>query len=222
MKKIRYTIFSVISMFIGIGLISAKECVTCGTDSLPIPAQIPKFVSGGITFLQILIPVILILVGMVQFMKAMASGEDKTQRDAVSSFIRSIVAGVVIFLVVALVKFVFINFLGSDGADTVSCISCFMDSDTCIKSTCPDRDSSVNPTTISTPKKDCSDYVVTSEGCPSTSESGQSCKTVATSGSSIPSCKKACSMLSSSECSSRSDCSWRASGNSGSLGCYDK
>ena len=248
MKKIKYLLFLLITFLTSMPFVKASECMYCSSDSMGIPALIPKFVSNGITFFQLLIPVILIIVGMVQFTKAMASGEDKVMSESVRSFIRSIAAGIAVFLLVAIVRTVFSTFLGSDGQNTLKCVSCFMnfDENSCSISACPVRPqacSGLNETECKktagctyknnkcvydsnykpgyTAKKDCNEYIVKSEGCPTKSASGQLCKTI-NDGHGNPICRTACSTLSSNECNKRDDCTYGSTGGSSSVSCHDK
>lgn len=250
MKKIKYLLVMLLTSITSISFVSAAECMYCSDDALGIPALIPKFVSNGITLFQVLIPVILIIVGMVQFMKVVASGEDKVAKESVNSLVRSIVSGIVVFLLVAIVRTVFSTFLKTEGRNAMKCVSCFMNynSTNCNIAACPIRpqecsglkeaacnnkkgckfedgkcvfDNSYNPgETVA--KRDCNDFVYSTEGCPKTAPSGQKCKVVNISGSSTPVCLKKCSYLERSECSSRPDCEWRASSSSSTPKCYDK
>lgn len=139
--------------FIGFSNIYAYEdtCITCGSESLSIPVGIPNFVSKLITFAQIMVPVLIIVVGMVKYVKAVTSGDDKVIKETNSSFIRSLIAGVSIFLLFAIVKFAF-SLLGPEGTSTMACVNCFMTGE-CNEVACPDRGQ--KPGTV---KMSCTDY----------------------------------------------------------------
>ncbi len=143
-KKINYSLF-ISALFLMFTSVSAKtiarSCVTCGADALEFPAALPKFVSALITLAQILVPVILIVTGMVRYIKAVASGDDKVVSQVNSSFIKSIIAAVSVFLLVTIVKFSFSVYDKANGTnDTNSCVSCFVNNE-CTETACTSRSS---------------------------------------------------------------------------------
>lgn len=139
-KNLIYILFSLSLIFLCLGNVSAAgSCISCGADTLPIPEGIPNFISKLITLVQIMVPVVLIVVGMVKYLKVVTSGgDDKYIKETNASFIRSLVTGAAIFLVVAVVKFAF-SLLGSDGESTLGCVSCFISGDNCYQTACLDR-----------------------------------------------------------------------------------
>ena len=143
-KLIKYMLL--INLFIGYDVVSAetltRECVKCGSGALPIPAMIPSFVAGLITLAQVLTPIILIVTGLIKYTKAVTSGEDKVTSEVNRSFIRSVIAAIMVFLIIALVKFVFrtVNKNTDDTTYSKSCVTCFITGD-CPSTTCPDRSS---------------------------------------------------------------------------------
>lgn len=159
-KVMKYIIFLVISIYLNINFVSALsgDCVVCGGSGIAIPIAFPRFISNIIRLIQILVPVIIILVAMFDFFKAVINGDEKVFKETTSAFIKKIIAGVVIFLVIAIVKVAF-SVIGDEGKNALSCVSCFFDADTCIQEVCPDRKESF--------KINCSTY--TKEECESNS-----------------------------------------------------
>ena len=141
-KKIDYSLFMGILFLIGTG-VSAKtitrSCVTCGSGALEFPAALPSFVSSLVTLAQVLVPIILIVTGMVRYIKAVSSGEDKVVSQINGSFIKSIIAAVSVFLIVTIVKFSFSVYDSANGtSDTNSCVSCFINNE-CTEAVCSSR-----------------------------------------------------------------------------------
>lgn len=172
MKKMKYIIFSGLITFLGMNSIHAGDmCAICGPETLPIPIGIPNFVSKLITLVQVAVPVIIIIIAIINYTKAVASGDDKVIKETNSSFIRSLITGVAIFLVVAIVKFAF-GLLGTEYSSYLNCISCFLSGEEyCSKDVCPDRDGN---TTAGSKIKSCSYY--TSEGtCPTKDDNNNLC-----------------------------------------------
>lgn len=143
MKKFKYILFSLVLLFIGMSpILAANNCAVCGSDALPIPVKIPLFVSKLITLAQISVPIIIIITAMIRYFKVVTSGDDKTAKEANSAFVRSLITGVSIFLVVAIVKTAF-NIVGNDASSSLNCVSCFV-SGNCQTKACPERSTSNN------------------------------------------------------------------------------
>ena len=100
------------------------KVVYCGTKENKIPAGLPKFTSNIVKIIQFLIPVALIIFGMYDFAMAVIASDEKKMKDASGKFVRRLIAGVLIFLVVAIVKLGF----GLIKTDTnyLGCINCFV------------------------------------------------------------------------------------------------
>ena len=107
--------------------------VTCRGLRAPIDAMIPTFISNIVTLVQIAIPVILIFLGMLDLGKAVTSNDEKQMKEAQKTLIKRIIYAVLIFFVIAIVKFVF-GMLDDAGGETKtsdtggkhSCINCFI------------------------------------------------------------------------------------------------
>ena len=99
---------------------------------------IPSFITKAIKVLQIAIPIILVVLGMVDLGKAVTSNDEKQMKEAQKTLIKRVIYAVLIFFIVALVKFVFgllANSKGDNGSSgsAANCIDCFInyDKDTC-------------------------------------------------------------------------------------------
>ena len=77
---------------------------------------------------------------MVRFLTAMASGDEKGIKEKTSAFIRSLIAGVAVFLVVAIVQTAFglLQQADPDKNSYVSCVNCFINGD-CEEEKCVER-----------------------------------------------------------------------------------
>ena len=210
-KNLKYILFTLSTMLI---ITNVKaDCVVCGADTIPIPEALPNFVSKLIMLVQILVPVILIVTGMIRYAKVVFSGEDKVATETNRSFIRSAIAAVSIFLIISIVKFVFnaidkTNAGGEyDNIYSESCISCFINGD-CETTFCPERDEDLQEykdRVLKTAKKGCSDYGL--DECPDKAKDGIACTDRAVmKGSSALKCAKACKYLGTKACSERMDC----------------
>lgn len=87
-----------------------------------------QFVGYGLLAVKVLVPIIIIIFGLIDFAKAMASGDDKAIKGAASSLIKRLILGVVIFFIPTIVNLVFMvidNFVGDLSAAN-SCKACLL------------------------------------------------------------------------------------------------
>ena len=87
-----------------------------------------QFVGYGLFALKILVPLIIIIFGIVDFAKAIASSDDKAIKSASMSLFRRLIVGVCIFFIPTIVKVVFDlidNVADLDGI--TECEECLLD-----------------------------------------------------------------------------------------------
>ncbi len=83
-----------------------------------------------IIIIQFSVPLLLVILGTIDLFKAIAGSDNKTEKTAISSFMKRLIYGVVIFLVPFLVRLVLKvlndNILNNQTeVDTMSWLSCF-------------------------------------------------------------------------------------------------
>lgn len=103
--------------------------VSCGDGAIVVDSMIPNFVSTIVTIIKIVIPIILIVLGLIDLGKATIAQKDDEIKKAQMTFVKRIIAAVLVFFVVAIVQLVFglLNRSGSDNGNAVnSCIDCFI------------------------------------------------------------------------------------------------
>ena len=114
-KKINY-ILSFVSLFaLGISNVLAGSFYEESEGTLSIcgfsdmSPRVPMFTSGLYTIIKIFVPIILVIMGMTDFLRAvMASDEDKISKTK-KTFITRLIAAVIVFFAMAIVQFVFSN-----------------------------------------------------------------------------------------------------------------
>lgn len=132
-KKISYLCTFLIGFIITNNVLAAGFDVgtgkVCGVSDMP--KTIPVFTKNLYTIVMILVPIILIIMGMIDFMKAvMASDEDKMKKSQ-KTFITRIIAAVIIFLILTVVKFVFKALDKNNSNGFVNCINCIISNKNC-------------------------------------------------------------------------------------------
>lgn len=125
MKKLNKLLIVLLLIF-GINGVKAEgyATVSCGLVD-GIPAALPAFTTNIINIVKILVPVILIILGMIDFAKAVASSDEKVLKDSRTKFVRRIIGAIAVFVVIAVIQLIF-NMIGGDSSnEMLSCINCF-------------------------------------------------------------------------------------------------
>lgn len=150
MKKIKYLIIPIliINLFFSFNYsVKAEDTnavyntntISCGSAQ-GIPEGIPTFSRNAINALKVLVPIILIVLGMIDMLRAVTSNDEKSMKEATNRLIKRVIAAVLIFFVIALVQFVIRTVAksteGTSGTnsedventtnDITSCITCFI------------------------------------------------------------------------------------------------
>lgn len=108
--------------------------ISCG-DVKGIPENLPVFTRRVINVVKVLVPVVLVIMGMIDFLKAVTSNDEKVMAESPKIFIRRIIVSVLIFLVIVIIQFV-VRLISDasiksgnekNPAESVAeCISCFI------------------------------------------------------------------------------------------------
>ena len=89
-----------------------------------IPAELTHITSSVVTLIQIAIPIMLIIWGMLDFGKAVSAGDDKKIKEAQGLFTKRLIAAIVVFLMVVIVRTVLGIFVTGDEGTANSAIDC--------------------------------------------------------------------------------------------------
>lgn len=100
-------------------LASATESSLCGSDG--IPSVVFNLTSMVILAIQVVVPVLLIIWGMIDFTKAVIGQDDSKMKEAQKVFIKRLIAAAIVFLTVTIVKLLLnlVVQLGSDETGTM-------------------------------------------------------------------------------------------------------
>ena len=97
--------------------------ISCGSQS-GIPFGLPGFVRTLITAIQLIVPVLLILFGSIDFLRVVFGTGNEDWTNALKRFIPRVLAGVAIFFTILLVR-IFIQTLDIEDDSLLACLSCF-------------------------------------------------------------------------------------------------
>ena len=105
---------------------SAKYASVCGFENVPV--NLPKFTSGLYTVVKIAVPIILIIMGMIDFIHAIMLNDENNMKKQQKKFINRLLAAIIIFLVMAIVQFVFntIDYDSETKNGFSGCINCIL------------------------------------------------------------------------------------------------
>lgn len=102
--------------------------VTCG--DIELPDGVVGLISTAITILQIAVPIILIIMGMLDFAKATAASKEEDMKKAQQAFVRRLIAGVAVFFVIFIVRIV-VGILNTDDSNqALFCIDKILNGET--------------------------------------------------------------------------------------------
>lgn len=127
MKKlnyVKYLLFLVVIMF---GVISPVFASMEGCDSLDIDIdeRIASVVHNIIRILQIVIPVLLVIFGSIDFLKAVVAQKEDEIKKGQQTFIKRAIAAVIVFFVTAIVRLI-VSFAAGDDEGILQCANCFL------------------------------------------------------------------------------------------------
>ena len=100
--------------------------VTCGNLGTTFSSQIPEIIHLIITLIQIVVPILLILFGMLDLGKAVMAQKDDEIKKAQQTFVKRLLAAALVFFVVVIVQVVTKLVAGSEGNDIWECVNCFI------------------------------------------------------------------------------------------------
>ena len=98
----------------------------CG-DAKDIPEIVPQLTSYAVTLLKTAVPIVLIIMSVIQLVKAITAGKEDEIKKAQSSLIKKVIIAALVFFIVSIVQFVMLKVADSSEKDNLSsCLSCFL------------------------------------------------------------------------------------------------
>lgn len=114
-------------------------------DMIELPENLVSLISKAISAIQVVTPLVLIITGMLDFLKATTASNEDGIKKAQQTFIRRLIAGAAVFFIIAIVKIV-IGILNTNFSSTaLGCINSFIN----FKSYDDQRDESIENTASS-------------------------------------------------------------------------
>lgn len=110
------------------------DTYSCGGSYLTgIPVKIPKLTKFIYIFLQVLVPIAIIILGSLDLLKAVAAQKEDEIKKGQQVFIKRLVGAAIVFFVFAIVKFI-ISIVSDNSTSIINCVDCFLkNNDSCVE-----------------------------------------------------------------------------------------
>jgi len=107
--------------------------VSCGDGMVKnIPTTVTKTVNIAYRIIQVVVPIILIVMGMITLIKSVTAGKDDEIKKAQMAFVKKLIAGALVFFVFVIVKLIIsVVADGSDKGNIMKCADCFLNNKSC-------------------------------------------------------------------------------------------
>ncbi len=100
---------------------------SCGNiNNFVFSGMFPYVVSTIVMLIKIIVPILLIIFGMLDLAKAVIAGKEDEIKKNQTTFIKRLIAAVIVFFVVSLVQLVVRFVAGTDENSIMSCFNCFV------------------------------------------------------------------------------------------------
>ena len=101
--------------------------VSCGDNLLTnIPSLIPQVINIVYIAIQIAVPIVLVIMGMLDLFKAITAQKEDEIKKGQQMFIKRLLAAAIVFFVIAIVKLLF-SFVADDkNGNMIDCVNCFL------------------------------------------------------------------------------------------------
>ena len=135
-KKIFLICFLLVVCFVFVDIISAEtytnftpqDFVSCGGNYLDkIPSSLPKIISIIYTIIQIAIPIVLVIFGMLDLFKSITAGKEDEMKKGRQTFIQRLIFAAIIFFSFMFVKLLISLVAENGGTKILQCAECFIE-----------------------------------------------------------------------------------------------
>ena len=99
---------------------------TCGNiGGFSFSGTFPYLVSYAILIIKIAVPIILVIFGMMDLMKAVIASKEDEIKKGQQTFIKRLIAAVIVFIVIQIVQII-VKFVSSNDTSVSNCFNCFI------------------------------------------------------------------------------------------------
>lgn len=126
-KKLRYLLLLVMCSIM-MSPVYAKNIAGCDAilgSKILIDEKIANTVHIIILVIQIVVPILLVIFGMIDLMKAVIAGKEDEIKKNQMVFVKRLIAAAIVFFVFVIVKML-ISFVADDSKNLINCANCFI------------------------------------------------------------------------------------------------
>ncbi len=123
-KYLSYVIVICICLFACCYNVNAFTCEAF--NGVNIDDQLALITKNVILILQLLVPIILVVIGLVDLVKGISAQKEDEIKKGQQVFVKRLIAAVIVFFVIAIVKFVISAVAGGSSSSIMSCANCFI------------------------------------------------------------------------------------------------
>ena len=115
-------------------LIPDFDTYSCGGNYLTgIPKKMVKLTKFIYIFLQVLVPIAIIILGSLDLLKAVAAQKEDEIKKGQQVFIKRLIGAAIVFFVFVIVKFI-ISIVSDNSTSIINCVDCFLkNNDSCVE-----------------------------------------------------------------------------------------
>ena len=125
-NRIKYFITSIVAFILSSPVYAKGTYVTCGSIK-NLPYKVLQLSNTVVNIMQIAVPIILIIMGSIDFVKAISSQKEDDIKKAQGMFIKRLIMGALVFFIFVIVKLL-ISLIGGNNDDIWGCVECFINS----------------------------------------------------------------------------------------------
>ena len=106
--------------------------VTCGNkdqglvgENYAVPKKIPELTSFVVTVIQVAVPIVIIILAMIDLIKAISSGKEDDMKKAQGVVVKRLIAGALVFFIFVIVRLI-VDIVNKDASGIIDCMDCFI------------------------------------------------------------------------------------------------
>ena len=126
-KKLSYLLLIVMCCLMA-SPVYEKNIAGCDSflgKNLDIDVKIADTVHVIVLVIQIVVPVVLVVLGMIDLIKAVIAGKEDEIKKNQMTFVKRLIAAAIVFFVFVIVKLL-ISFVADDSKNMMNCVNCFI------------------------------------------------------------------------------------------------
>lgn len=136
-KIIMFSLFFIIILLLGSNIVYAATSSELNFCDYAGSRRAFKIAGIILNIAKILVPLLIIILGMIAFVKPMMSGKTDDLKESAMKLLKQCIAGLVIFFIPSILDFCFGLIPDYDDSDVAECTTCLFDPDGCV---IPDKD----------------------------------------------------------------------------------